>query len=151
VQQSVLIALAMVLGAVAFEAWADRGTFRGHSVHRQSVRLPDATLRLPDATPRLPAYSPRWSQSGLLGTPPRHALKRSPRKYFGRPHPPHGHYAPVYAAPLVVYPATGAPDTQQYAYFCPDNRRYYPDVSECPSEWLAVVPGAPGPPDASYP
>jgi len=141
VQQSVLIALAMVFGAVAFEAWADRGTFRGHSLQRQSIRLPDAT-------PRLPAYSPRWGRSGSLVAPPRHALKRFPRKYFGRPHLPHGHYAPVYAAPLVVYPSTGAPDTQRYAYFCPDNRRYYPDVSECPSEWLAVVPG---PPDASYP
>jgi len=149
VQQGVLIALAMVLGAVAFEAWADRGTFRGHSVYRQSIRLPDATLRLPDATPRLPAYSPRWGRSDSLTTRPRNA--RYPRKYFGRPHLPNGHDAPVYAAPLVVYPATGVPDPQRYAYFCPDNRRYYPDVSECPSEWLTVVSGAQAPPDGSYP
>lgn len=149
-QPFVLIALAAVLGTVAFEAWADRGTFRGHSLYHPSIRLPDATPRLPDATPRLPAYSPSWGQTGLSGS--HHAPKRHWRKSFRRhPRPPYGYYAPAYVAPLVVYPLPAVPETEGYAYFCPDNRRYYPDVRECPSGWLAVVPGAPGPPDASRP
>ena len=150
VQPFVLIALAAVLGAVALEAWADRATFRSHSGFHQSIRLPDVTPRLPDVTPRLPAYSPRWGQTGLIV--PRHTLKRHSRKSFrhGR-HPPYGYYAPAYGVPLVVYPLADVPATEGYAYFCPDNRRYYPNVRECPSGWLAVVPGAPGPPDASGP
>jgi hypothetical protein len=142
VQQCLLIALATVLGTVAFEAWADRGAFRGHSRHHQLLRLPSAIVRLP-------AYSPRWSQPGPSVTRP-HAPRRHPQKFFRHPRPPHTHYAPVYAAPLVVYPSSDAPDTQGYAYFCPDSRRYYPDVDECPSAWLAVVPDAPGLPGASH-
>lgn len=157
VQPFVVIALATVFGALAFEAWADRGTFRGHSLYQPSIRLPDATPRLPnatprlpDATPRLPAYSPGWGQTGVIV--PGHGPKRRSRKSFrNHPHPPYGYYAPAYVAPLVVYPLSEVPETEGYAYFCPDNLRYYPDVRECPSGWLAVVPGAPGPPDASRP
>ena len=150
VQPFVLMALATVFGAVAFEAWADGGMFRGHSFYEPSIRLPDATPRLPDATPRLPAYSPSWGQTGVIV--PGHAPKGHSRESFRhRPHPPYGYYAPAYVAPLVVYPVSEVSGTEGYAYFCPDNLRYYPDVRECPSGWLAVVPGAPGPPDASRP
>ncbi len=136
-QQCLLIALATVLGTVAFEAWADRGAFRGHSRYHQSLSLPSAIARLP-------AYSPGWNQPGSSVMQPPHAPKRHPRKFFHHPHPPHTHYAPAYVVPRVVYPSSGAPDAQGYAYFCPDSRRYYPDVRECPSEWLSVVRDAPG-------
>lgn len=149
-QPFVLIALAAFFGVVTFEAWADRGAFRGNSLYQPSIRLPNATPRLPDATPRLPAYSPRWGQTGVIV--PRHAPKRHSRKSFRyRPYAPYGYYGPAYVAPLVVYPLSEVPETEGYAYFCPDNRRYFPEVRECPLGWLAVVPGAPGPPDASRP
>lgn len=43
-----------------------------------------------------------------------------------------------------------APGPADYLYFCPDSRRYYPDVLDCPSGGLAVVPGVGGPPGALY-
>lgn len=55
---------------------------------------------------------------------------------------------PAYAAPQALAGGQGyAPGTSPYLFFCPDSRRYYPDVRECPSGWLAVVPGVPGPPN----
>ena len=142
-RQSVLIALAGILGAVALEAWADRGAFRGHFQHHPSVRLPSAITRLP-------AYSQRWGQSGSTVTRRHHAPKGHPRKFLRRhAHPPYVYYGPAYIAPLVVYPLPEVPDAQGYPYFCPENRRYYPDVRDCPSGWLAVLPGASGPPDPS--
>ena len=29
---------------------------------------------------------------------------------------------------------------QDVGYFCPDSRKYYPEVKTCPSDWLKVVP-----------
>ena len=60
---------------------------------------------------------------------------------------PYWYYPPAYGVPPPAgrsYP----PGAFGYWYFCPDNKRYYPEVTECPSEWLAVVPrvGSPPPP-----
>jgi len=43
-----------------------------------------------------------------------------------------------------VYDEQQAPQ-QQFWYFCPDAKAYYPYVKQCPSGWMKVVP-APGPP-----
>lgn len=59
----------------------------------------------------------------------------SPGYYYA---PPPVIEAPAVAAPPVVHPSNGG----GYWYFCPDSRAYYPYVLECPSQWLAVVPGA---------
>jgi len=54
--------------------------------------------------------------------------------------------APVIVAPPVVAAPPVQPSLNSgYWYFCPDYRIYYPYVLECPSGWLAVVPGTPGP------
>jgi hypothetical protein len=37
-------------------------------------------------------------------------------------------------------------DEENYWYFCPDSRNYYPYVKTCPSGWLKVVPPQ-APPD----
>jgi hypothetical protein len=33
-----------------------------------------------------------------------------------------------------------AADATRYRYFCPDTRKYYPEVNTCDSAWLKVVP-----------
>ncbi len=39
-----------------------------------------------------------------------------------------------------------AQDALRYRFFCPDSRKYYPEVNVCSSAWLKVVPdGAAGP------
>ncbi|HET8610331.1 MAG TPA: hypothetical protein VFM11_11375 [Burkholderiales bacterium] len=42
---------------------------------------------------------------------------------------------------FLVYPPSfyDEPPTD-YRYYCPDSRRYFPDVTECSSGWLKVVP-----------
>jgi hypothetical protein len=46
--------------------------------------------------------------------------------------------APVTYVQRETPPATVA--TEEYWYFCPDTRSYYPYTQTCPSEWLQVVP-----------
>lgn len=82
-----------------------------------------------------------------------------PRAYYYAPAPvaivPPAYVAPpTYVAPpmYVAPPApsggqTYAPEPSQYLFYCPDNRLYYPEVRECFSGWLAVVPGVAGPPN----
>ncbi len=53
-------------------------------------------------------------------------------------YPPVAYYpAPVYGVPAESY---APPPAQQYWYYCPDNRLYYPYTQSCPSGWLQVVP-----------
>lgn len=57
---------------------------------------------------------------------------------------------PYYAAPPVVVPEAPPVYIQQeppaqepyYWYYCPNPAGYYPNVKECPSGWLTVVPPA---------
>jgi hypothetical protein len=56
-------------------------------------------------------------------------------RHYYRP-PPEVVYYPAPAAPY--YPAPPS-----VRYYCPDSRAYYPDVPNCDSEWLQVLPGHP--------
>lgn len=67
-----------------------------------------------------------------------------PRVFIGAPF---GYPYPYYAPPVVVEPAPAPPvyaqappPAQQYWYYCEDPRGYYPYISQCPGEWLQVVP-----------
>lgn len=63
------------------------------------------------------------------------------------------HYYPPYERVIVerreptVYVEKDAADEQrdadQYWYFCPDSKTYYPYVKQCPSPWQRVVPHPP--------
>jgi hypothetical protein len=63
------------------------------------------------------------------------------------------HYYPPYERVIVerreptVYVERDAADEQrdadQYWYFCPDSKTYYPYVKQCPSPWQRVVPHPP--------
>jgi hypothetical protein len=64
--------------------------------------------------------------------------------------PPSYYYpsAPVYYDPPPVYieqAPDAAPQPQQYWYYCPATRAYYPYVSECPGGWQRVPPNTQSP------
>lgn len=66
---------------------------------------------------------------------------------YYRPYRPYGWYAQspviVQQAP-VTYVQRQAPPAQvaaqEFWYYCPETRSYYPYAQTCPSEWLQVVP-----------
>jgi hypothetical protein len=52
---------------------------------------------------------------------------------------PYGYYpAPVYYAPPP--PPVYIEQSQDYWFFCPAVRAYYPHVTECPGGWQRVIP-----------
>jgi hypothetical protein len=71
-----------------------------------------------------------------------------PAPYY---YPPPVYY---YPPPVVAAPAappiymeqsrTPAPPAEQYWYFCPDSKAYYPYVQNCGSAWQRVAPRPPG-------
>ena len=118
---TVIVLLAGMLGAAGYDAWAHGGQPRPHRQyhHRSHVRPLPGIVVVPAIVPRFYYYAPL----------------------------PYPSSPPPYGTP----PATGAaqsyaPGPPEYQYFCPDSRLYYPAVLECPSGWLAVVPGVGGPP-----
>jgi hypothetical protein len=85
-------------------------------------------------------YGHRSSFSIVLGAP-----LYWPSYY--RPYRPYGWYgqspvivqqAPVTYVQRQAPPASVA--TEEFWYYCPDTRSYYPYTQTCPSEWLQVVP-----------
>jgi hypothetical protein len=66
-------------------------------------------------------------------------------------YPPPAYY---YPPPVVVAPAAPpvyveqgrapAAPSEQYWYFCPDSKAYYPYVQNCASAWQRVAPRPPG-------
>jgi hypothetical protein len=68
--------------------------------------------------------------------------------YYPAPHP--YYYPPAVAAVPAsppVYIERGetqaAPEVQNYWYYCPDEKTYYPYVKQCPGGWQRVVPQQP--------
>ena len=122
--------MAAALGLTAREAAADRERAEASRPHR----APQAQARhhhRPVARPAtgfvlVPTLWP-WSYTYL------------PSWYHG--------YSPFYAVAVPLSGPNFATDASGYAYFCPDSKRYYPEVRECPAGWLAVVPGVAGPPN----
>jgi len=47
---------------------------------------------------------------------------------------------PVYVERTPPVSAPPAPPVQQYWYYCPSSKAYYPHVPSCPEEWLRVLP-----------
>jgi hypothetical protein len=76
---------------------------------------------------------------------------------FGYPYPywpyAYGAYPPPYYgyAPPPYYAHDGPSEyvqrepepPQEYWYYCPRARAYYPDIRECPEEWVKVLPRPP--------
>jgi hypothetical protein len=120
---AIVLALGAGLGLVTEDAFADRSRHNSSSSHQHHHVQPQRHHHHSHA-PRIvvvPSYAPR--------------------RYYYVP-------APVYIAPPVVVAPLVLPSMSSgYWYFCPDSRAYYPYVLECPSGWLAVVPGAGGPPN----
>jgi hypothetical protein len=56
--------------------------------------------------------------------------------YYYPPYYPPYYYPPGYAADSPAYVEQGA----DVRYYCPDYRDYYPNVPDCPSPWMKVVP-----------
>ncbi len=52
-------------------------------------------------------------------------------------------YAPIYSAPLAIEYIEKEPQARSpndYWYFCPDSKTYYPYVHDCSGGWQAVEP-----------
>ena len=89
-----------------------------------------------------------YSHHGYHG----HKSHSSFKLYLGVPlHWSSGWYRPYYSYPRTVVverqpevyvqrQVAAAPAQQDYWYYCPDSRTYYPYVQTCPSPWLQVVP-----------
>ena len=68
--------------------------------------------------------------------------------WWGPPYYPYYYSQPpvVIQQQAPVYEQQAPVEQQQnYWYFCPDSKAYYPYVKQCPSGWMKVVP-TPGPP-----
>jgi hypothetical protein len=70
-----------------------------------------------------------------------------PAPYY---YPPPAYYypPPVVVAPAPVYVEPAQPrvvqQPEQYWYYCPDSKTYYPYVQNCASPWQRVSPRPPG-------
>lgn len=83
--------------------------------------------------------------------------------HFGTPvwwyHPyPYYYYPPYYSPPVVYYPVPAEPtryiergdaynppdERPGYWYYCPEEKKYYPYVKQCPGGWQKVTPKPPG-------
>jgi hypothetical protein len=67
-----------------------------------------------------------------------------PPPYYYAPAPAYYYYPPppMYIEQLPQV----APQSQQYWYYCPAARAYYPYVSECAGGWQRVLPNTQSPP-----
>jgi hypothetical protein len=66
--------------------------------------------------------------------------------WFWWPPYPYPYYPPVYGGSAYTEPPTYIEQGTVY-YWCPDYQDYYPNVPNCPSPWVQVVPGASGYPN----
>ncbi len=75
---------------------------------------------------------------------------------YGWPYYGYGGYGYGYPPAVVTVPSAppvyieqgggqAAPQGQNYWYYCPDSRAYYPYVKQCPSGWQPVAPQPPAP------
>jgi hypothetical protein len=115
----VVIALMTVNVLPSYAQWHGHGHDHGHFSFRGGVWIG-------------PGWGPWWW--GYPGYP-----------YY---YPYYPYYYPDYYEPPVVMeertPAysgqTPQGEDQNYWYFCPDSKNYYPYVKTCPKGWLKVVP-----------
>jgi len=98
-------------------------------------------------------HGPRYSYGGGVWIGPGWLDPWWGYPYYSYPYYPYP-YNPYYAAPPVatqqqpqvyVEPAPQQED-QNYWYYCPKSKGYYPYVKKCPEGWLKVVP-SPAPQD----
>lgn len=129
------------------------GGWHHHGGGRAIVPLSGGLVGHATITPRLPAYSPGLSAyphrpyAPVVVAPivrphvvapivPRVVYAAPPVVYYGAQH----YYAPppvIYTPPPVTY-IEQAPPQPQLWYFCRDYQAYYPNVEQCPSEWVTV-------------
>jgi hypothetical protein len=60
------------------------------------------------------------------------------------PYYPYAYVPPAYGGPAYTEVPTYIEQQGQVYYYCPDYQDYYPNVPNCPSPWVQVVPGASG-------
>src|SRR5690606_32713151 len=92
------------------------GHHHGHGHHHKS----HSSVRLYLGSP-LPWLS-TWYRPHYYSYPRTVVVERQPQVYVQRT------------------PAAAPAAQQDYWYYCPDSRTYYPYAQSCPSPWLQVVP-----------
>ncbi len=128
------------------------GTFGGHSGHFASGGFASPRRFIPRtvflAAPVAyfpPAYY--YPPPPAYYYPPSYYEPAQPPVYYEPPvqsSPPAGGYYPPPpisgSAPASPRGPYAAEDAYRYRFYCPDTRKYYPEVSTCASAWLKVVP-----------
>ncbi|MEY4592427.1 MAG: hypothetical protein RIR18_1322 [Pseudomonadota bacterium] len=129
-----IVFLISVSGTVQAEHWHDRG----HSHFGVSVGV--GPYWGPWYYPPPPYYHYPYPQTVIVGIPP------SPVYIEQAPQPavvlPQTTTTGSSVAPMAVPPA------ENYWYYCPSSKAYYPYVKECPAGWQKVSPQPPPPPSS---
>jgi hypothetical protein len=93
------------------------------------------------ATPAL-AHGVRWSVG--IGVPLYAPwYYPPPAYYYPAPAPVVVQQQPIYVEQHPAPPPQAAP-AEQFWYYCPDSKTYYPYVQNCASAWQRVTPRPPG-------
>ena len=101
------------------------------------------------------AAGPAHHHHHWRSSPPRVVYVRPYPRYVYVPiatYPSYSYYSPpppvTYIEQPQAYPDPGyAPGASSTRFFCPELRRFYPEVRQCPGGWMQVLPGrvpAPG-------
>ncbi len=117
---------AMLLGAAAITISPPAGAASGQATGGNTHIGPQAAD---------PLRSPQM--------PPSYFTPGSSSFHSPAPKPP-----PTSGPPQIYYvypPSSYDEPPTHYRYYCPDTRRYFPDVTECRSGWLKVVPDSSDP------
>jgi hypothetical protein len=115
-----LLVLGFSAGASAGDRWDGyRGWHGGHHRHDHGYRSSFSIVL--GAPLYWPSYYRSYRPYGWYGQSPV-IVQQAPVTYVQRQAPP------------------ASVATQEFWYYCPDTRSYYPYTQTCPSEWLQVVP-----------
>jgi hypothetical protein len=111
--------------------------FSGHSAHFAS---PGFRAGFPRVVPRF--HNRVFIGAGIVAAP---IFFPPPYSYYYAPAPAY-YYPPPPPPEYIEQAPEAALQSQQYWYYCPDTRAYYPYVSECAGGWQRVLPNTQSPP-----
>jgi len=150
---ALLAALALVAGVDAALAWGGHGGrggfhgsggFHGVAAGHGGFHGGGGPHPMPPIHGGVPGHPPGGHVHFVHGRP----VFVSGGFYYYYPYPyyPYYPYYPpaYYDGSAYSEPPTYVEQGDQIRYYCPDYRDYYPNVPDCPSQWLQVVPGPSG-------
>lgn len=146
----VALLLALVLAASPAAALAGRGGGRGGSMGARAAPVGShfhSPVVRPGFPPRTVTVNPVVVNPVISPVFPSRTVVIGGAFFLGWPYYYPPYYPPAYAAPAYADPPVYVEQGDGVLYYCPDYRDYYPNVAECPSPWMQVLPGASGYPN----